>query len=333
MSVTTSLIRKLEELDPKTREAFLCFMDEIEEKTNIIAVGRGEFNELKEVVRDIGEAQKRTDLHVEELAEAQKRTALRVEELAEAQKRTELRVEELAEAQKRTELRVEELAEVQKRTALRVEELAEAQKRTELRVEELAEAQKRTELRVEELAEAQKRTELRVEELAEAQKRTELRVEELAEAQKKTEAVVRTLALDQKDIRKQLGGLAMAVGYGLEDRLMPYLPAFLARELGLEVTVIDRRNVIYPDGRYDEVNLYGEATKDEHPLFVIGECKAQPGKKDFVRFQKKVERLQQHLHGEVLPLFIGYHFTPEVEAYVALSFPTIRLFKTFRISA
>ena len=147
---------------------------------------------------------------IRELAEAQKRTEQRVEELAEAQKRTEQRVEELAEAQKRTEQRVEELAEAQKRTEQRVEELAEAQKRTEQRVEELAEAQKRTEQRVEELAEAQKRTEQRVEELAEAQKRTEQRVEELAEAQKRTDEKVDRLA-------SELGGLKELIGASLED--------------------------------------------------------------------------------------------------------------------
>ncbi len=59
-------------------------------------VSKEEFNELKEIVGDLGKS-------VEELAEAQKRTEMRVEELAEAQKRTEMRVEELAEAQKRTE--------------------------------------------------------------------------------------------------------------------------------------------------------------------------------------------------------------------------------------
>jgi hypothetical protein len=59
-------------------------------------VRRTDFEELKAVVRDLAEAQKRTELRVEELAEAQKRTELRLEELTEAQK-------ELAAAQKRTE--------------------------------------------------------------------------------------------------------------------------------------------------------------------------------------------------------------------------------------
>jgi len=110
-----------------------------------------DFNELKEIVKDLAKAQK-------ELAEAQRRTEERVEELAEAQKRTEKRVEELAEAQKRTEERIEELAEAQKRTEERVEELAEAQKRTEKRVEELAEAQKRTEEELQKLIVEHKET-------------------------------------------------------------------------------------------------------------------------------------------------------------------------------
>ena len=67
------------------------------------SVTKDEFADLKGVVHELAEAQKRTETRVEELAEAQKRTETRVEELAEAQKRTETRVEELAEAQKRTE--------------------------------------------------------------------------------------------------------------------------------------------------------------------------------------------------------------------------------------
>ncbi|MBE3587710.1 MAG: chordopoxvirus fusion protein [Thermoanaerobacteraceae bacterium] len=66
-------------------------------------VKTGDFNELKEIVRDLS-------VKMGELAEAQKETQKEVgrldralQELAEAQKRTEQRVEELAEAQKRTE--------------------------------------------------------------------------------------------------------------------------------------------------------------------------------------------------------------------------------------
>ena len=74
-------------------------------------VPKEDFSELKNIVKDIG-------VTVGELAQAQKRTEVKVEELAVAQK-------ELTEAQKRTERRLEELATAQK-------ELTEAQKRTEV---------------------------------------------------------------------------------------------------------------------------------------------------------------------------------------------------------
>ena len=79
-------------------------------------VKKSDFEELKAVVKELAEAQKRTEERVEELAEAQKRTEQRVNELAEAQKRTEERltrlehtVQELAEAQKRTEEEIKKL--------------------------------------------------------------------------------------------------------------------------------------------------------------------------------------------------------------------------------
>ena len=116
-----SLAQTLENFPPELQPAIARLAETLREE---FGVRRTDFDDLKIVVRELAEAQKRTELRVEELAEAQKRTENRIEELAEAQKRTELRVEELAEAQKRTENRVEELAH-------NIQKLAEAQKRTE----------------------------------------------------------------------------------------------------------------------------------------------------------------------------------------------------------
>jgi DNA repair ATPase RecN len=132
MPSAAAITRRLSRHFPPDQASVLA---EVIEEAHTELVKTGDFNELKDIVRDLAEAQKRTEVKVEELAEAQKRTEVKVEELAEAQKRTEVKVEELAEAQKRTEVKVEELAEAQKRTEVKVKELAEAQKRTE---EELA---------------------------------------------------------------------------------------------------------------------------------------------------------------------------------------------------
>jgi len=107
-------------LTPELYEAIVRIVDQ---RVGEVKVTREDFDKLARTVSELGGT-------VRELAEAQKRTEQRVEELAEAQKRTEQRVEELAEAQKRTEQRVEDLAEAQKRTEAALMELAESQKRT-----------------------------------------------------------------------------------------------------------------------------------------------------------------------------------------------------------
>jgi chemotaxis protein histidine kinase CheA len=185
----------------------------------IAAQIRGEFatrediQDLKESIRELAQAQARTEARVQELAEAQARTEARVQELAEAQARTEeefRRYRETSEARfLGIEAALERLAEAQARTEARVQELAEAQARTEeefrryretsearflgieAALERLAEAQARTEARVQELAEAQARTEEEFRRYREASEvrflRIEAALERLAEAQARTE--------------------------------------------------------------------------------------------------------------------------------------------------
>jgi len=262
--LSLSFLRKLDKAEPYVRELIISLAEEIQSK---IIVSRTDFDDLKNIVKELGEAQKRTELRVEELAEAQKRTELRLEELAEAQKRTELRLEELAEAQKRTELRLEELAEVQKKI--------------------------------------------------------ELRMESLVKAQNKIEAEVR-------DVKKQLGGLTADVGYGIEDKIMPYIRDFGKKEFEADIRLVERKNLVYPDGKYDEINIYAEGLKKGKPAFLIGECKAQPGKKDFDRFAKIAERVKKILSGDIYAFIVGYSFSPEIEVYAKEKYPHIRTYKTYQ---
>jgi hypothetical protein len=101
LSFSIEFMRKIEKLEPGLREIFFDFGKELEKK-RIEDVGREEFDELKGIVRDLAEAQKRTEIKVEELAEAQKRTEKKVEELAEAQKRTEQEIKTLTRELKNT---------------------------------------------------------------------------------------------------------------------------------------------------------------------------------------------------------------------------------------
>ncbi len=226
-------------------------------------------------------------------------------------------VAELAEAQKRTEQRLDSLT-------IKVGELAEAQKRTEQRLDSLT-------IKVGELAEAQTRTEVRLGELAEAQKRTEQRLDsltikvgELAEAQTRTEKEIRGLA-------KQVGGLSMAVGYGIEDKYIPIMDDFVLKQYGVVAKTVERKFIEYKDGTYDEINLYIEAEADGKKIYIIGESKAQPGKKDFDRFDTMLKRFKNNFNTDLKAFVIGYQFSPEVEKYAKTEYPNIDFFKTYQI--
>ena len=90
-----------------------------------------ELLKLPELVRELVEAQRRTERRVDALAEAQRRTEERLENLA-------ARVDALAEAQRKTEERLENLAARVDALAARVDALAEAQRRTEEELRSLA---------------------------------------------------------------------------------------------------------------------------------------------------------------------------------------------------
>ncbi len=299
MGFSVKVYREMEKLPPDIKSVLLAIFDEMDN-----SVKKDDFNELKAVVAELAEAQKRTEVRLESLTK-------RMDELAEAQKRTEERLESLAK-------RMDELAEAQKQTEKRLNELAEAQKKTEERLEALTR-------RVDELAEAQKKTEERLEVLTK-------RVDELAEAQKKTEESLNKLIKRVDNIEEQLGGLAMAVGYGIEDKLYPFIDTFVSKVFGVEPeeTVL-RYQIDYGDGKFDELNLYTECMKDGKKCLVLGECKAQVGKKDVDRFIKTVDRVSKFTGMDVFKYMIGYTFSLEVEKYIKANYPDLKYYKTYQV--
>ncbi len=170
---------------------------------------------------------------------------------------------------------------------------------------------------VAELAEAQKRTEQRLDSLT-------IKVGELAEAQTRTEKEIRGLA-------KQVGGLSMAVGYGIEDKYIPIMDDFVLKQYGVVAKTVERKFIEYKDGTYDEINLYIEAEADGKKIYIIGESKAQPGKKDFDRFDTMLKRFKNNFNTDLKAFVIGYQFSPEVEKYAKTEYPNIDFFKTYQI--
>jgi uncharacterized phage infection (PIP) family protein YhgE len=288
MTISAQLVRKMDKLDPDLKDVLLTFLEDIQNTAT-----KTDFNELKDIVRDLAVKVGELSIAQKELTESQNRTEKRVEELAESQNRTEKRVEELAEAQK-------ELTESQNRTEKRVEELAEAQK-------ELTESQNRTEKKVEELAEAQNRTEKIFKELAEAQK-------ELTESQNRTEKSIQELTKEQKEMKDNMAGL----GFYLENESYKYLPSLLKRDFGIEIKEgLKRKHIKDKEGNYVEVNIIGKGFKGEEEIIIIGESKHRLSENKINTFNKKVlKRLEGVFNKKLFPVMIT-HMTSshEVEGY------------------
>jgi len=168
------------------------------------------------------------------------------------------------------------------------------------------------------MAQAQKRTEERVEELAQAQKRTEERVEELAQAQKRTEAAVKELAQGMEALRRQVGGLSETVGGDIEDIAYIVLHDVLKRELGWEVSPLERSWQRW-DGAEQEIDIFGPAQDPRRPgvpIWIVGEAKHNLTLRQVERFTQVVAQARQHLQGEVFAVCFCYRARPEVQAAV-----------------
>ncbi len=186
---SVNLLRQLEILEPGLKNLLWMILEEIERHRED-SVTKTEFNELKEIVRDLSHA-------VKDLTLAQARTEQRLEELTLVQTA-------LAQAQTRTEQRLEELTLAQ--TAL-----AQAQARTEQRLEELTLAQTA-------LAQAQARTEQEIAKLSHGLNTTRSQVGGLSksvsyalenEAFRKLPAYLKThhqLEITERFVRRFIGG-------------------------------------------------------------------------------------------------------------------------------
>ena len=99
MQAATDLRKKLEHVFEKKQASLLA---EVITDAYSELVKTSDFNELKGIVKELAEAQKRTEVRMEDLAQAQGRTEVRMEELAQAQGRTEKEIRLLAKGMKET---------------------------------------------------------------------------------------------------------------------------------------------------------------------------------------------------------------------------------------
>lgn len=254
-------------ITPEVKKEIIKIVDERIKEAHVT---KEDFSELKDIVK--------------ELAEAQKRTELRIEELAEAQRRTEVRVEELAAAQKRTEERLEQLTIKADQLAIRIDQLAEAQRRTEERLEQLT-------IRVDQLT-------MRVDQLA-------IRVDQLAEAQRRTEEEIRKLAIGLNNLRGEVGGLARSFGYAFENEAFRMLPATLKEKYGLEI----KEKFIRKEIGEHEINILGLGSRNGVEVVIVGEAKTRLEQMEvFDELEEKVKAVKKEYGDKEIVKVLVTHF-------------------------
>ncbi|MGB9860017.1 MAG: chordopoxvirus fusion protein, partial [Moorellaceae bacterium] len=116
----------------------------------------------------------------------------------------------------------------------------------------------------------------------------------------------------------QLGGLAMTVGYRLEDEAFKALPELLQRDYSLRIKGRLKRAFVRDNqGQHIEVNIIGVGERDGQTYTIVGESKSQLSKRDVDDFiRKKVKRLEG-VFPRLFPLLVTYMTSqPEVEEYV-----------------
>ncbi|MGC8785280.1 MAG: hypothetical protein ACP5RN_12960, partial [Armatimonadota bacterium] len=181
----------------------------------------------------------------------------------------------------------------------------------------LREATQRNTEAIAELREATQRNTEAIAELREATQRNTEAIAELRHAVRELTATTQRLESTQEDLRKQLGGLSMSVGYRLEDEAYLALPRLLQRDYGLQVVGrLKRDYALDNEGKYIEVNIWGQAERDGQTFTIVGESKLQLSSNDIDRFVKRKMKRLQGVYPNLFPIIVTHMITsPNVSDY------------------
>jgi hypothetical protein len=177
--------------------------------------------------------------------------------------------------------------------------LALAQDRTEAQIEKLTGAQGRTEVRIGELTAAQVRSEARIDRLTASQESMRADIEHLAEI---TKEVVWGIG----DLRKQVGGIALSVGQGLEAYAMERIPALLEQQFAFR-TRSSMPEFLGLPGDTSEIDVVYRGTREGRPVVVLCEVKTNITDAEVREFLEIVSRVRPSITADdVRVLFFGY---------------------------
>ena len=166
------------------------------------------------------------------------------------------------------------------------------QERTDERLDRIAATQDR-------LAETQDRMAATQDRLAASQEGMRGDIEHLVE-------VTKALVWGQNDLRKQVGGIALSVGQGLEAYAMERIPTLLEREFGYQ-TKSAMPEFLGPDGDTSEIDVVYRGRHEGRRIVVLCEVKTNITEAEVREFLEIVNRVRPSIAADdVRVLFFGY---------------------------
>jgi len=159
--------------------------------------------------------------------------------------------------------------------------------------------QERTDERLDRIAATQDRMAATQDRLAASQEGMRGDIEHLVE-------VTKALVWGQNDLRKQVGGIALSVGQGLEAYAMERIPTLLEEQFGFK-TRSAMPEFLGPDGDTSEIDVVYRGRHEGRRIVVLCEVKTNITEPEVREFLEIVNRVRPSIAADdVRVLFFGY---------------------------
>jgi hypothetical protein len=159
--------------------------------------------------------------------------------------------------------------------------------------------QERTDERLDRIAATQDRMAATQDRLAASQEGMRGDIEHLVE-------VTKALVWGQNDLRKQVGGIALSVGQGLEAYAMERIPTLLEEQFGFK-TRSAMPEFLRPDGDTSEIDVVYRGRHEGRRIVVLCEVKTNITEPEVREFLEIVNRVRPSIAADdVRVLFFGY---------------------------
>lgn len=233
-----------------------------------------------------------------------------VAQLAQGQQQLQEVVARLTVGQEQLQAAMTRLAEEQSQLAQGQQQLQEivaqlviGQEQLQAAVTNLTEEQRQLSQRHQKLEEV-------VTHLIESQQQMQQLMAELSDSNRKMAGIL-------KEVNKKVGRIDEQLGLSVEAVAQVVLPPYLEKKHGIRLKGEPGYELkplfLFVNGEREQIDLYGEGTKDSEEVCVVCECKARIYERDVRAFVRKLSRWELYLKKRVVDVLFGFLVHPSAE--------------------